>query len=75
MTRALPLPLRCCAALLGAALPLASPAQTAAPAAGDAGWRQCAALAGDSQARLACFDRWAGEQAWQAPAADRKSVV
>ncbi|RKJ97310.1 phospholipase A [Alicycliphilus denitrificans] len=69
MTRALPLPLRCCAALLGAALPLASPAQPAAPAAGDAGWRQCAALAGDSQARLACFDRWAGEQAWQAPAA------
>lgn len=58
-------------ALLGTALPLVSWAQTAAvPAANRAaGWRQCAALTGDSQARLACFDQWAGEQSWQAPPA------
>ena len=55
---------RLLAALVGAALPLAIHAQS-----GDAGWRQCAAMAGDSQARLACFDQWAGSQAWQAPAA------
>lgn len=59
-------------ALLGAALPLAAQAQDAAPVpstTGDAGWRQCAAMAGDGQARLACFDQWAGAQAWRAPAA------
>jgi len=46
-------------------------AQAAQPAAG--GWRQCAALAADSQARLACYDGWAQAQAqaqaWQAPPA------
>jgi len=54
------------ATLIGAALPLMAQAQ--APVAGDAGWRQCSALA-DGQARLACFDQWAGHQAWAAPAA------
>jgi len=56
--------------------PAAAMAQTtsggaAAPAAGsqDAAWRRCAALSGDNAARLACFDAWAGQQAWQAPAA------
>ncbi|WP_367066429.1 phospholipase A [Oryzisolibacter sp. LB2S] len=53
--------------LLGATMAL--PALAQEPAAhGDAGWRQCSALA-DGQARLACFDQWAGRQAWQAPAA------
>ena len=58
--------------------PAAAMAQTtsggaAAPAAGsqDAAWRRCAALSGDNAARLACFDAWAGQQAWQAPAAGR----
>ena len=32
----------------------------------DAAWRRCAALSGDNAARLACFDAWAGQQAWQA---------
>ncbi|WP_442867350.1 phospholipase A [Acidovorax sp. GBBC 1281] len=49
----------------GAAL-AQTPAQT--EAAGDA-WRRCTAMAGDSTARLACFDQWAGQQAWKAPAA------
>ena len=69
MKHSLPFSPRLCAAVLGAALPLASHAQPANPAASAAGWRQCAALTGDSQARLACFDQWAGEQAWQAPPA------
>ncbi|WP_313315788.1 phospholipase A [Pulveribacter sp.] len=57
------------AAALAALLPLAGHAQ-AAPAAGtaDAGWRQCSSLQ-DGQARLACFDQWAGQLAWAAPAA------
>ena len=47
-----------------------TPASTASTAsANDAAWRRCAALSGDSTARLACFDAWAGQQAWQAPAA------
>lgn len=51
------------------ALTLAAPlAQGQTPAAPDAAWRRCAAL-GDDSARLACFDQWAGQQAWQAPAA------
>ena len=55
--------------LLAAALPLAAQAQApGAPAAGaEAGWRECSAMA-DSQARLACFDQWAGSQAEVAPA-------
>lgn len=58
-------------ALLGTALPLVSLAETAAAPAVNrvAGWRQCAALTGDSQARLACFDQWSAEQSWQAPPA------
>ncbi len=56
------------APLLAAALSLAVQAQGAAPVAGDAGWRPCSAMA-DGQERLACFDQWAGRQAWQAPAA------
>ena len=58
--------------LIAAALPLIAQAQAQAqgpaPVAGDAGWRECAALA-DGQARLVCFDQWAGRQAWAAPAA------
>jgi phospholipase A1 len=56
--------------LIAAALPLMTQAQAQGPApvAGDAGWRECAALA-DGQARLVCFDQWAGRQAWAAPAA------
>ena len=46
-----------------------TPASASAPASGDAAWRRCAALGDDNQARLACFDQWAGQQAWQAPAA------
>ena len=61
------------ALLLGpaAAMAQAAPGGAAAPAAGsqDAAWRRCAALSGDNAARLACFDAWAGQQAWQAPAA------
>ena len=58
-------------ALLALSL-LAAPAFAQAPAtastASDA-WRRCTALGEDSAARLACFDAWAGQQAWQAPAA------
>ena len=61
------------AALL--AQPLAAQAQTpaaaATPASQDA-WRRCAALA-DNQARLGCFDQWAGQQAWSAPPASAAS--
>jgi phospholipase A1 len=64
-------------ALIAALLPLAAQAQGAdpAPTAVPEGWRQCAAITGDGQARLACFDQWARQtQAataapWQAPAA------
>ena len=54
-----------------AAMAQAAPGGAATPAAGsqDAAWRRCAALSGDNAARLACFDAWAGQQAWQAPAA------
>lgn len=48
-----------CTALLG--LPIAARAQ--APATAAPGWQACAALATDGAARLACFDRWAGQQA------------
>ena len=44
-------------------------AQATPPEAGPAdAWRRCAATT-DSAARLACFDQWAGQQAWTAPAA------
>lgn len=44
-------------------------AQTGAAPAQDAAWRGCAALTGDSNARLACFDSWAQSQALGTPAA------
>ena len=51
-------------------------AQAPAPAATvpDDAWRRCAALGHDASARLACFDAWAGQQAWQAPAATRPAA-
>ena len=54
-----------------AAMAQAAPGGAATPATGnqDAAWRRCTALSGDNAARLACFDAWAGQQAWQAPAA------
>ena len=54
-----------------AAMAHAAPGGAATPATAsqDAAWRRCAALSGDNAARLACFDAWAGQQAWQAPAA------
>jgi phospholipase A1 len=60
------------AALTAAALPLAGHAQNI-PAPSAAGWRECAALADDAQARLACFDEWAKAQAWQAPPASARA--
>ncbi len=63
----------------GAALaqqaPAARPATASAPASADTAWRRCAALGSDNQARLACFDQWAGQQAWQAPAASASAVA
>ncbi len=55
------------AALLWAALPATPALAQAVPARGDTAWQQCAALQHDQNARLACFDQWAGQQA--APAA------
>lgn len=49
---------------------LAQPAaQNASGPGSDAAWRRCSAITGDSNARLACFDQWAGQQSWQSPAA------
>jgi phospholipase A1 len=48
-------------------------AASASPAAPDAAWQRCAALGNDPGARLACFDAWASQQAWQAPAASSQS--
>jgi phospholipase A1 len=46
---------------------------TAAPASMPAdAWRLCMA-ADDGKARLACFDQWAGQQPWQAPAASAQA--
>ena len=61
------------------ALALLSPlAHAQAPASGaaapDDAWRRCAALGHHASARLACFDAWAGQQAWQAPAATRPAA-
>lgn len=44
-------------------------APVAAGSGADAAWRRCTALASDNQARLACFDQVAAEQAWTAPSA------
>ena len=57
------------ALLLAPAAAMAQTAPTAPTSANEAAWRRCTALSGDSTARLACFDAWAGQQAWQAPAA------
>lgn len=68
-------------AALPAALALALTAplawgQTPAAAGGaDTAWRRCTALNGDDSARLACFDQWAGQQAWQAPAASSNAAA
>ncbi|MFY3382737.1 phospholipase A [Paracidovorax sp. MALMAid1276] len=35
----------------------------------DSALRRCTAMTTDNQARLACFDQWAAQQAWQAPGA------
>ncbi|MDD2545863.1 MAG: phospholipase A [Burkholderiaceae bacterium] len=61
-----------CLAPVGAALAqsVAGPSPVAPPPAEASGaWRRCAVLSDDPSARLACFDQWAGQQAWQAPAA------
>ena len=70
-------PLHRTAALVLAALAPAGAAWAQAAAAGAApaapgaepGWRRCAAMTQDNQARLACFDQLAAEQAWTAPPA------
>ncbi|SDM67980.1 phospholipase A1 [Oryzisolibacter propanilivorax] len=64
-------------ALSGAALPAlaqTSGAPAAPPGSPDAGWRQCSALQ-DGPQRLACFDQWAGRQAWTAPAASANTTL
>lgn len=61
----------------GAALAQSAGSGAAVPAAAsaDPAWRRCAALSQDNQARLACFDQWAADQAaapakgWTAPGA------
>nr|WP_092956229.1 phospholipase A [Paracidovorax konjaci] len=50
----------------------APPAGAPAAAAGEA-WRRCTAL-GSSEARLACFDQWAGQQVWQSPSASASAA-
>ncbi len=70
-------------AALAAALALGAPLGSAlaqqlppAPAAaGDTAWRRCAAMTDSSDARLACFDQWAGQQSWQAPAASAAAAT
>lgn len=64
-------PLACLVATLCAALPAQAQTQGGAPAALAAAvtWQQCSALGDDKDARLACFDRWAGQQAPDAAAA------
>lgn len=47
----------------------------AGPGAGaDGALRRCTAMTTDNQARLACFDQWAAQQAWQAPGATAQSA-
>ncbi|KQO15694.1 phospholipase [Acidovorax sp. Leaf78] len=53
----------------GAVWAQAAPAAAPAAAGADAGWRRCAALSTDNQARLACFDQLSAEQTWKAPGA------
>ncbi len=66
------IPLKVTPVALALAALLASPAaQAQAP---NAAWQRCAAIS-DSAARLTCFDQWAGQQAWQAPAASAAQEV
>ncbi|KAF1048415.1 MAG: putative phospholipase A1 [Xylophilus sp.] len=55
------------AALFAALLSPSTHAQPAVQAAAAPGvaWQRCAAITSDKDARLACFDQWAGQQAWQ----------
>jgi phospholipase A1 len=58
------------AALAPAGAALAqTPAASSASTTPDSALSRCTALSNDDQARLACFDQWAGQQAWRAPAA------
>ena len=57
-----------------AAAPGGGTAPGAAPVA-EPGWRRCAALTNDNQARLACFDQLAAEQTWKAPAASASAAA
>ncbi len=58
----------------GAALAQTAPASTSTSPA-DSALRRCTALSSDNQARLACFDQWAAQQAWQAPAASAEAAA
>ena len=68
-------------ALAPAGAALAQPAGVGAAAQADPAWRRCAALSQDNQARLACFDHWAADQAaapakgWTAPAASASAAA
>jgi len=53
----------------GAALAQATAATPSAASGAANALSRCTALSSDNQARLACFDQWAAQQAWQAPAA------
>lgn len=63
----------CALALVLVSMGAQAQAASASPAAPDAAWQRCAALGNDPGARLACFDAWASQQAWQAPAASSQS--
>lgn len=52
-----------CALAALPALPAAAQATAATPA--QAALQRCTAITADGGARLACFDQWAGQQAWQ----------
>lgn len=62
----------------GAAFAQGTPTPAMAPGSSTTGdqaaWRRCSALSDDNQARLACFDQWAGQQAWQSPAATAEAA-
>ncbi len=58
---------------MGAAL--AQQAPSAPATGGDTAWRRCASITDSGEARLACFDQWAGQQSWQAPAASAAATA
>ena len=58
----------------GAALAQSAPAPAASNGLPSA-LNRCIALGSDNQARLACFDQWAAEQKWQAPAASATAAA